>query len=105
MTTVRSTVLADGEDLCAHLRRCVEEGAEDGPMLVFVPRAGEIEKVFRIKSLYRAALLAVSEDPTVRFVDWHPHPRATIGPRVAALLEARRVRREEKQAVRIKKAA
>lgn len=82
------------DDLGATLRDLIEAGAPDQPVTVRYDGTPCLE----IRSLHRAALLAVTENPSPRHVDYTPHPRAKTGPIVAALLEARttdrRLRRE-----------
>jgi hypothetical protein len=82
------------DDLGATLRDLIEAGAPDQPVTVRYDGMPCLE----IKSLHRAALLTVIENPSPRHVDYWPHPRAITGPIVAALLEAkatdRRLRRE-----------
>lgn len=71
--------------LFAHMRAMVEDGLEDGP--VIVSRDGKPS--VRVASLFRGALLTVTHEPGIRFASWTPHPMATVGPRVSALLAAR----------------
>lgn len=81
-------------DLFAHLRDLVERGEPDGPADVY--RDGRLSVV--VSSIYRAACLTVAEEPSPRFVPYSPHPKAQIGPRVAALLAAYRAERELRRA-------
>jgi hypothetical protein len=81
--------LERGADVFAALRALVEGGEPDQPVTVRYGGKPSLE----IRSLHRAALLRVTEEPALRFADWTPHPRAQIGPRVAALLEARAIDR------------
>lgn len=82
------------DDLCARLRQLVEEGQPDGPAEVSYD--GEPPVLF-VASIHRSALRTISEEPNVRFIDWTPHPHATVGPRLRALLVARDARRAAKR--------
>jgi hypothetical protein len=79
-------------DLGATLRDLIEAGASDQPVTVRYDGMPCLE----IKSLHRAALLTVIENPSPRHVDYWPHPRAKTGPIVAALLEAKAIDRQAK---------
>lgn len=85
--------LQHGDDLFAHLRALVEAGAEDGPFTVL--RYGQPS--VSGNSLHGCALVVVVEEPRLRFARYTPHYKATIGPRMAALIEADTRRRQEKK--------
>jgi hypothetical protein len=78
------------DNLGAVLRRLVENGAPDQPAEIWI----ECRHCLSAASLHRAACLTVVEDPSPRFAPYTPHPKAKIGPRVAALLTADRERRQ-----------
>jgi hypothetical protein len=67
----------------------VEDGAPDQPVEIW--HGGKL--CLTVGSLFRGACVTVQEEPQARFTPYAPHPRATIGPRVAALLAADRDRR------------
>lgn len=73
-------------DLC---REAVERGETDGPVAVHYD--GRL--CLTIRSLHAYALLTVAEEPACRLTAWAPHPMATTGPRVQALLDARAAER------------
>lgn len=75
--------------VAAVCRDLVEAGEPDQTVAVWI----DGQHCLNIRSLHAFALTAIAEDPSVRLVPYTPHPRAVIGPRVAALLEARRVDR------------
>ena len=77
--------LARADDPHAYFRSLVEAGLPDQPVDLF--HDGKHCLTFR--SLHRASLLSVSEEPRCRFVRWQPHPNAVVGPRVAELLAKR----------------
>ena len=89
MTATHHINLPHDADLFAHLRGMVEDGMEDGA--VVVSRGGKPS--LRVASLFRGALLTVAQEPSLRFAPWSPHPLATVGPRVAVLLAARPARK------------
>lgn len=70
-------------------REAVENGAEDQSAVVYL----DGRHALNIRSIFRAALTSVTEQPTVRHVAWSPHPHAVVGPRVRALLMAREIDR------------
>ena len=72
-------------DLFAHLRAMVEQGCEDGAVRVL----HDGKHCLNVASLYRGALLTAVEEPRVHLARYTPHPKATVGPRVQALLDAR----------------
>lgn len=76
---------ANVPDLSAHCRAQVEAGADDRPVDVWI----EGKLCLHIHSLHRYALMTYTEEPALRLVPWTPHPRATVGPRVQALLDKR----------------
>lgn len=82
------------DDVFARCRLAVEDGVADGPVRVFF----DGQHCLNLTSLHTAALLTEVENPAPRVVAWTPHPLATVGPRVAALLEARAARRAAKKA-------
>lgn len=77
-------------DIGALCREAVERGEDDGPVEVWI----DGKHCLSIRSLHRFALRTVSEEPSPRFVNWMPHPKATVGPRVQALLQDRVLRKE-----------
>lgn len=77
-------------DVFAHFRALVEAGEPDQPVEVW----HDGKHCLTVASLHRGACLTVEEEPYMRFKAYTPHPRATIGPRVAALIAADRTRRQ-----------
>lgn len=76
--------------LGAICRDMVEAGAEDQPAEVWI----DDEHCLSIRSIHAVALTTVSEEPACRVTVWAPHPKfGTVGPRMAALLEAREIER------------
>jgi len=75
----------------AAMRAAVEAGEPDQPVEVW----HDGKRCLTVASLHRGACLTTQEEPGLRFVAYAPHPRATIGPRVAALLAADRTRRQQ----------
>lgn len=75
--------------LGAICRDMVEAGTEDQPAEVWID--GRL--CLTVRSIYAVALTTVSEEPACRFAAWTPHPRAEVGPRMRALLDAREIDR------------
>lgn len=75
--------------IAAMCREAVERGEDDQPVEVWI----DGKHCLNIRGLHSFALMMVIEDPSPRFVAWAPHPMATVGPRVQALLNARAERR------------
>ena len=73
----------------AAMRAAVEAGEPDQPVEVW----HDGKRCLTVSSLHRGACLTTQEEPGLRFAPYAPHPHATIGPRVSALLEADRSRR------------
>lgn len=73
----------------AAMRAAVEAGESDQPVEVW----HDGKRCLTVASLHKGACLTVQEEPRLRFAPYTPHPRAVIGPRVAALLKADRMRR------------
>jgi hypothetical protein len=76
--------------LGAICRDMVEAGTEDQPAEVWIDGA----LCLTVRSIHAVALTTIAEDPSCRRVAWAPHPKfGTVGPRMAALLEAREIDR------------
>lgn len=73
----------------AMCREAVERGAPDQPAVVYL----DGRHALNVRSIHRAALTSVTEQPSVRHVAWSPHPHAVVGPRVRALLTEREIDR------------
>lgn len=70
-------------------RDLVEMGTPDQPAVIYL----DGRHALNVRSIHRAALTSVTEQPTVRHVAWSPHPHATVGPGVRALLTEREIDR------------
>ncbi len=77
-------------DIGALCREAVERGDPDQPVEVWL----DGKHCLNIRSLHSFALRSIVEEPGLRIVDWKPHPKAVIGPRVRALLTDRILRKE-----------
>ncbi|MFH5927417.1 hypothetical protein [Roseomonas xinghualingensis] len=77
--------LTRAQDAHSFFRQLVEAGLPDQPVELHY----DGKHCLSFRSLHRAALLTTGEEPRCRHVRWTPHPNATVGPRVAALLAAR----------------
>lgn len=76
--------LAHNEGAHEAARRLVVEGAENAPCRFWVDGQHRMNH----QSLFRAAATTVAEEPTLRTVRWRPHPKATVHPRLAAIVAA-----------------
>ncbi|WP_424140275.1 hypothetical protein [Roseomonas chloroacetimidivorans] len=77
--------LPRSRDAHAYFRTLVEAGLPDQP----VELHHDGKHCLTYRSLHRAALLTVSEEPRCRFTPWSPYPGTQAGPRIQALLDAR----------------
>ncbi len=76
--------LAPGEGAHEAARRLVVAGAENAPVRFWVDGQHRMS----CPSLFRAAATTVAEEPTLRTIRWRPHPKATVDPRLAAIVAA-----------------